>query len=582
MWWIDAGWYPCYNKDHERRWWITGTWKPDPERFPRGLKPVSDHAARNGADLLVWFEPERVQPGTELDVEHPDWLLRAKDSDNGLLNLGNPECRQWLTDHVCRLIQDNGIRIYRQDHNFPPLEHWRENEAEDRQGMNENLHVQGYLQFWDDLLARNPGLWIDSCASGGRRNDLETMRRSVPLHYTDYGYGDHPVKLAFHHTLYQWIPYFKECTLSWDLAGIDRFDNERGQLLVPLRHGGHAVRHPGHPPRRLRLRRWPGKMIAIWRKASGMILHGDYYPHTPFHKSAEKWVAWQFDRPEAGDGFVQAIRLPAAPEETITIRLKGMSPDAAYAFTNAETGERREMSGRSVEPRGIHGGAAAAQRGHLVLPQRQAGMTVRLVSSIEAPDFGAETVRVGDLNGDGSPDLLFVQSDYGSREIRCLTATTIHGERLWQAGEPSAANGRIYSDLPVQVYDWDDDGVNEVLYVRQATYAEPTNTGSATSSSASAPAGTRGTRPWWCWTAPQAARSTPSPSRRRRTTPSCSRTSPAGGGARTSWSRTATGRCGASRGRARRCGDGKARRGIIRPSRTSTATAATRCSSAMR
>ena len=77
--------------------------------------------------------------------------------------------------------------------------------------MNENLHVQGYLQFWDDLLARNPGLWIDSCASGGRRNDLETMRRSVPLHYTDYGYGEHPVKLAFHRTLYEWIPYFKEC-----------------------------------------------------------------------------------------------------------------------------------------------------------------------------------------------------------------------------------------------------------------------------------------------------------------------------------------------------------------------------------
>ena len=37
----------------------------------------------------------------------------------------------------------------------------------------------------------------------------------------------------------------------------------------------------------------------------------------------------------------------------------------------------------------------------------------------------------------------------------------------------SAANGRIYSDLPVQVYDWDGDGVNEVLYVRQAEYVGP-------------------------------------------------------------------------------------------------------------
>ena len=68
---------------------------------------------------------------------------------------------------------------------------WIRNEAEDRIGAIENLHVQGYLKFWDELILRNPGLWIDSCASGGRRNDLETMRRAVPLHYTDMGYGEH-------------------------------------------------------------------------------------------------------------------------------------------------------------------------------------------------------------------------------------------------------------------------------------------------------------------------------------------------------------------------------------------------------
>ncbi len=100
-------------------------------------------------------------------------------------------------------------------------------------------------------------------------------------------------------------------------------------------------------------------------------------------------------------------------------------------------------------------------------------MSAHLVCSIDAPGFGAETVRVGDLDGDGSPDLLFVQSVYGSREIRCLTAATIRGEILWQSGTPSEENGRVYSDLPVQIYDWDNDGVNEVLYVRQAVYAEP-------------------------------------------------------------------------------------------------------------
>jgi hypothetical protein len=104
-------------------------------------------------------------------------------------------------------------------------------------------------------------------------------------------------------------------------------------------------------------------------------------------------------------------------------------------------------------------------------------MSIHLVKSIDAPDFGGLTLRLGDLNGDGAPDLLFVQSEYGSRNITCLTATTIMGQRLWQVGLPNPANGRIYSDLPVQVYDWDNDGVNEVLYVRQAEYLEPVEYG---------------------------------------------------------------------------------------------------------
>ncbi len=342
IWWIDAGWYPC--KGH---WPNTGTWDPDPERFPRGFKPVSDLATKYGASLLVWFEPERVRQDTELSREHPEWLLRLKGHENSLLNLGNPECRQWLTDHVCRLIKENGIGVYRQDFNFPPLEYWRQNEAEDRQGINENLHVQGYLQYWDDLRARNPGLWIDSCASGGRRNDLETMRRSVPLHYSDYGYGYHAIKLSFHQTLFEWLPYFKDVTLSWDVAPPGRFDKQVDSYsyhcaMAPMLMLGLDIKRDDYDFAESK------KMIALWRRASALILYGDYYPQTPFRRSDDEWVAWQFDSPEKEQGFLQAIRLPAAKEGTLTIHPKGIDPRAVYLFENAETGETREIAGKDV------------------------------------------------------------------------------------------------------------------------------------------------------------------------------------------------------------------------------------------
>ena len=33
LWWIDAGWYPCYSEKHGRKVWsaTVGTWEPDPE-----------------------------------------------------------------------------------------------------------------------------------------------------------------------------------------------------------------------------------------------------------------------------------------------------------------------------------------------------------------------------------------------------------------------------------------------------------------------------------------------------------------------------------------------------------------------
>jgi alpha-galactosidase len=56
--------------------------------------------------------------------------------------------------------------------------------------MTENGYVRGHLALWDELRRRNPGLRIDSCASGGRRDDLESMRRAVPLLRSDFQFPE--------------------------------------------------------------------------------------------------------------------------------------------------------------------------------------------------------------------------------------------------------------------------------------------------------------------------------------------------------------------------------------------------------
>ena len=176
---IDAGWYPDRGN-----WPITGTWEVDTTRFPNGLREVADLLHANGMKFVVWFEPERVTAGSWLAEKHPEWVLGG--SAGGLLNLGDPEAWRFILERIDGLLTSQQIDVYRQDFNMDPLGHWRGNDAPDRQGITEIRHVEGLLAYWDELHRRHPDMLIDTCASGGRRIDLETLRRAVPLWRSDY------------------------------------------------------------------------------------------------------------------------------------------------------------------------------------------------------------------------------------------------------------------------------------------------------------------------------------------------------------------------------------------------------------
>ncbi len=336
VWWMDAGWYPC---DHK---WYTGvgTWHCDYQRFPNGLGDIGDKCRANGIQYLLWFEPERVRPNTEIYDSHPEWLLSAKGSDNYLLNLANPDALKWLIEYINARIDEYHVDIYRQDFNFEPLPYWEQNEAPDRIGAIENLHVQGYLAYWDSLIDRHEGLWIDSCAGGGRRNDLDTMRRAVTLHYTDIGYGNHPIKQKQHRLMFEWIPYFRAHNKSWD--------NKDGTYGTQNCGGDRYSYHNAMTPALTnslcyldseKYYQYARDMVPIWRRAAEIELRADYYPLTVCRKDPHDWFAMQFDDPDERDGFVQVIRNTLVSEDVYLLKMKAVKPDAVYVFTNAETGE---------------------------------------------------------------------------------------------------------------------------------------------------------------------------------------------------------------------------------------------------
>ena len=330
--WMDAGWY--VNKTG---WPNTGTWEVDTNRFPHGLRAISDHAHAKGIKTILWFEPERVTPETWLTQQHPEWILGGK--AGGLLNLGDPAARAWLTDHVDKLMTEQGIDLYRQDFNMDPLAFWRGNDSEDRQGITEIHHVEGYLAYWDELLRRHPDMFIDSCASGGRRNDLETMRRAIPLWRTDY--RCEPVGTQCHtYGISLWIP----------LSGTGAADVDRYAFRSNMTPFSNLLWD-------MRDKKLDYDLMRRLTSEFARIAHywlGDYYPLTAFTTDQDAWMAWQFDVPETGEGMVQVFRRAESPYCGAQFKLHGLDPAARYALTDLDVQDQTTTrTGRELLEQGL-------------------------------------------------------------------------------------------------------------------------------------------------------------------------------------------------------------------------------------
>jgi len=354
---MDAGWYV-----NDGSWVNTGTWKVDRKRFPNGLRPITDHGRAKGVKSIVWFEPERVTTNSWLFENHPEWCLEAKSLPKSiayqgkwrLLDLGNPEAWRWLVDHIDKIITDEGIDLYRQDFNIDPLAFWRAQDAPDRQGITEIRYVTGYLAYWDELRRRHPTLLIDSCASGGRRNDLETVRRSLPLLRDDYLF-DPVAQQAHTYGVSFWLPYHGTGTRFIEtFVGPSEASQKPVEKVDPWLFRSHMapsvtacwdVRRDDLDYDALR------HLVQQFERISPCYL-GDYYPLTSYSLDKDVWMAWQFDLPDSGEGVVQVFRRDDSEEESAHFRLHGLEANATYEMENLDGGKATH-SGRELMGKGL-------------------------------------------------------------------------------------------------------------------------------------------------------------------------------------------------------------------------------------
>lgn len=173
---LDDGWFHGRRDDTAGLgdWWI------DPTVWPDGLDPIVDRVRELGMDFGLWFEPEMVNPDSDLYRKHPDWILSAGDRvpilhrNQLVLDLSRPEVYDYVLDNVSSVLAAHPISYVKWDHNRELLE-----AGSGRRGGAAAVHehTQAFYRLLDELRAAHPDVVWESCASGGGRIDLGVLER---------------------------------------------------------------------------------------------------------------------------------------------------------------------------------------------------------------------------------------------------------------------------------------------------------------------------------------------------------------------------------------------------------------------
>jgi alpha-galactosidase len=175
---VDAGWYVTGTDPSDFTTGL-GVWEEDKERFPAGLRALSDLAHERGMKFGIWVEPERVDLRTvgKAGLARERWLATSggryspgvsnKSAPAAQICLASPEARDWIMERLTRLIDDVNPDYLKWDNNI-----WVNC---DRLGHGHGTadgnfaHNRGLLAILGELRQRYPDLLIENCSGGGNR-----------------------------------------------------------------------------------------------------------------------------------------------------------------------------------------------------------------------------------------------------------------------------------------------------------------------------------------------------------------------------------------------------------------------------
>ena len=116
---LDDGWFGRRDDDTTS----LGDWTVDRRKWPDGLHPLIAHVHKLGMTFGLWFEPEMVNPDSDLMRAHPDWMLGPADQVAGrnqmVLDLSKAQVRDYLFNAVSNNLAEYSIHQIKSEYQRP-------------------------------------------------------------------------------------------------------------------------------------------------------------------------------------------------------------------------------------------------------------------------------------------------------------------------------------------------------------------------------------------------------------------------------------------------------------------------------
>ena len=183
---LDDGWFGKRNSDTAG----LGDWVENRRKLPGGIKAIARAVNRMGMRFGLWFEPECVNPDSDLYRAHPDWAISIEGRSLTLgrnqlvLDLTRPEVREYIVESVDKVLNSANIEYVKWDYN----RHISDMYSATLRQPGEFFHryILGLYEILDEIFfKRHPEILFESCSSGGNRFDLGMLCYSPQIWTSD-------------------------------------------------------------------------------------------------------------------------------------------------------------------------------------------------------------------------------------------------------------------------------------------------------------------------------------------------------------------------------------------------------------